>query len=140
VGVPTRTPGAIHTSEYAERGARRMRREPTYAEAILWKSLRRVDLPAGHFRRQAPIGPYVVDFLCQGARLVVEVDGEVHLDDAVAARDLVRDAWLKSRGYEILRVTNDEVIADVNLVTERIAAVARVITPTPTPPRKGEGL
>ena len=56
-----RTPGAIHTFDRAERAAKRMRREPTYAEAKLWKALRATDL---HFRRQAPFGPYVVDFVC----------------------------------------------------------------------------
>ena len=117
-----------------------MRREPTHAEALLWKSLRRLDEPDLHFRRQAPMGPYVVDFVSHRARLVVEVDGAVHQLPEVELRDLERDTWLLSRGYVVLRVKNEEVIADVVGVVQRIIAMAGADTPTPTPPRKGEGL
>ena len=124
-----RTAGAIHTSERAERASKRMRREPTYAEAKLWKLLRNTDL---HFRRQAPFGPYIVDFVCHQHRLVVELDGGVHNLPEVAARDAERDAWLTGRGYRVMRfpntVTPDEI---VQLIFGRLGDD----TPTPTPPR-----
>ncbi len=86
------------------------------------------------------MGPFIADFACHGARLIVEVDGGVHRDEETAARDRERDAWLGSRDYRVLRVTNDEVFADMASVIARIEAFVRVDTPTPTPPRKGEGL
>jgi very-short-patch-repair endonuclease len=64
----------------------------------------------------------------------------VHRDEETTARDLKRDAWLESRGYRVLRVTNDEVFANMASIIGRIEAFVRVDTPTPTPPRKGEGL
>ncbi|MGI8840376.1 MAG: endonuclease domain-containing protein [Caulobacteraceae bacterium] len=94
MGAPQRTSGAIHKSDRAFNGARRMR-APTRSEAALWKILR--ELGGLHFRRQAPFGPYVVDFVCHRARLVVEVDGGIHDLAAVKARDERRDAWLAAR-------------------------------------------
>ena len=129
-----RTPGAIHTSERAERSAKRMRREPTYAEAKFWKALRATNL---HFRRQAPFGPYIVDFVCHRHRLVVEMDGGVHNLPEVASRDAERDAWLTGRGYRVMRFPNNVTPDDiVQLILGRLGDD----TPTPTPPRKGEGL
>jgi very-short-patch-repair endonuclease len=136
VGVPARTPGAIHTSQRADEAARRLRRAPTFAEGKLWKVLRKTDL---HFRRQAPIGPYVVDFVCHAARLVVEVDGEVHELPEVAARDVRREAWLTGRGYQVIRFSNDQAISDPHSLVQLIVETASARTPTPTPPRKGEG-
>lgn len=85
---------------------RRMRSEPTHAEAGLWKHLRRFSV---RFRRQAPIGPYVVDFVCHRARLVVEVDGGIHERPDVALRDVERQQWLTSEGYNVMRFTNRQV-------------------------------
>ncbi len=106
---PERPPGAIHKSQRAEAAAKRMRRAPTYAEAKLWKLLRKTDL---HFRRQAPIGPYIVDFVSHSARLIVELDGGVHRLPEVMARDLEREAWLNGRGYVVLRVQNDQIVTE----------------------------
>jgi very-short-patch-repair endonuclease len=86
------------------------------------------------------MGTYVVDFVCHSARLIIEVDGGVHALDQVALRDFERETWLKGRGYRVLRVSNDEVMSDITSVLERIVAALRADTPTPTPPRKGEGL
>ncbi|WP_340644213.1 endonuclease domain-containing protein [Phenylobacterium sp.] len=140
MGVPERTPGALHKSDRADRAARRMRREPTRAEVLLWNGLRRMEETDAHFRRQAPMGPYVVDFVCHSARLIVEVDGKVHELEQVALRDLDRATWLEGRGYRVLRVTNDEVTGDIASVLTRILSALGAGTPTPTPPRKGEGL
>ncbi len=140
MGVSAREPGALHKSDRAASAARRLRRAPTPAEARLWKALRRLEHSAAHFRRQAPLGPYVVDFVSHSARLVIEVDGGVHRLDAVAMRDSERDAWLEGRGYQVLRLTNEEVFGDLGAVLERIIGRLGADTPTPTPPRKGEGL
>jgi len=111
-----------------------MRREPTYAEKRLWKLLRNTDL---HFRRQAPMGPYVVDFVCHQHRLVIELDGGVHNLPDVTARDAERELWLTGRGYRVMRFWNDQSPDDVlSMIFARLSAD----TPTPTPPRKGEGL
>ena len=139
MGVPERTPGALHKSDRADRAARRMRREPTRAEALLWKGLRGLEETEAHFRRQAPMGPYVVDFVCHSARLIIEVDGKVHTLPQVAQRDQARTAWLEGRGYRVLRVTNDEVTGDITTVLAQILSALGAGTPTPTPPRKGEG-
>ena len=78
--------------------ARGLRRRTTDAEKRLWRHLDRVPVPNSHFRRQAPIGPYVVDFVCHEARLVIEVDGAQHGFDLNAADDLARTQWLGQRG------------------------------------------
>ena len=137
--MSARAPGALVKSDRADLAARRMRSAPTRAEALLWKALRRLEPPLPRFRRQAPLGPYVVDFVCHRDRLVIEVDGGVHRLASVALRDQERENWLQSRGYAVLRFDNDEVIADVAEVVQRIVASVRAGTPTPTPPRKGEG-
>jgi very-short-patch-repair endonuclease len=137
VGVRERLSGAIHTSERSDRAARRLRREPTFAERQLWTELRHVK--GIHFRRQAPMGVYVIDFVCHARRLVIEVDGGVHDIDAVAQRDAERVAWLAGRGYRVLRLTNREVIADVEGVVRRIVSAAGAGTPTPDPSPQGGG-
>ncbi|WP_276310002.1 endonuclease domain-containing protein [Phenylobacterium kunshanense] len=128
-----RAPGAIHKSDRADRAARRMRRVPTYAERDLWKVLRKTDL---HFRRQVPLGSYIVDFACHDARLIVELDGGIHDLPSVAARDLDREAWLTGRGYRVMRFSNNEHPEDVvRVILERISAD----TPTPDPSPQGGG-
>jgi very-short-patch-repair endonuclease len=135
--VPARTPGAIHTSERADQSARRLRRDLTFAERQLWKALRALD--EFHFRRQAPMGRYVVDFVCHRSRLIVEVDGGVHDIDAVAARDNERDAWLVDRGYRVIRFTNSQATGATEATVEAILASAVACTPTPDPSPQGGG-
>jgi very-short-patch-repair endonuclease len=94
----------------------------TPAECALWVELRRLPLNGTHFRRQAPIGPFIADFLCHGARLVIEVDGGAHDAPDVASRDLARQLWIESRGYRLLRFTNAQVLADVRAVAQQILA------------------
>ena len=137
MGVSARKPGAIHRSDRADSAARRLRRAPTFAEGKPWKVLRKTDL---HFRRQAPFGPYVVDFVCHSARLIIEVDGEVHDLPEVASRDAQREAWLTGRGYRVIRFSNDQAVSDPHSLVQLILETASADTPTPTPPRKGEGI
>ena len=70
--------------------ARRLRAKATEAEILLWKRLRSLETEGTHFRRQVPIGPYVADFACMAARLVIELDGSQHDTDAMRRRDQIR--------------------------------------------------
>ena len=101
--------------------ARVLRTQLTWTEAILWKQLRTLSV---HFRRQAPVGPYVADFICHRAALVIEVDGGIHRRTDVALRDIKRDAWFESQGYVTLRVSTLEVEADLETVVSRIHSLA----------------
>ena len=97
--------------------ARRMRKSPTSNEAKLWELLRRRRVGELKFRRQAPIGPYIVDFACLRHRLIIEADGPFHVE----ADDQRRDAWLASEGYRVLRFSN-EIIA-----TNPMAVIAAIL-------------
>ena len=111
----------MQTSERADRTAKRLRGATTLAEQRLWKALRKLDLNGSHFRRQAPFGPYIVDFVCHAVRLVVEVDGGIHRHPEVAARDAEREAWLTQRRYAVIRVSNAEALYDTETIAQRIA-------------------
>ena len=100
--------------------ARSMRRSPTPAERLLWQRLRRSQLGV-RFRRQAVIGQFIVDFYCRKRALVVEVDGGVH-DDRCDI-DEERDVVLGVVGLRVLHVRNEDVLADLDGVLRRIAAV-----------------
>jgi len=83
-------------------------------------ALKELPIEGTHFRRQAPIGPYVVDFFCPAKRLIIELDGGHHNEDATAERDSKRQAWLELEGYRVIRFWNSDVTADLNAVLERI--------------------
>ncbi|MFZ4163770.1 endonuclease domain-containing protein [Brevundimonas sp. NPDC058933] len=114
--------------------ARHLRSVPTWTEAKLWGRLRRLPI---RIRRQAPIGPYVVDFACLRARLVIEVDGGVHNRMDVALRDLKRDEWLTSQGYGILRIDSRRIPHDLDAVIAEITQAIRLKAPLPL---EGEGV
>ncbi len=103
----------------AKSRARDMRRTLTDAERKLWYALRDRRLQTVKFRRQAPIGFYIADFLCVQHRLVVEVDGSQH---AQSSRDAARDAWLQREGYRVLRFWNHDVLTARESVLATIAA------------------
>ena len=94
----------------------------TDAGAKLWSELRDRRLDTTKFRRQAPIGPFVADFLCSEARLIVEIDGSQHAD---SKRDRARDAELQARGFRVLRFWNDDVMRDLRAVCDTIVAYVR---------------
>ena len=100
--------------------ARRLRKTPTEAETRLWSRLRRRQIDGHRFRRQVPLGSYVVDFACLEARLMVEVDGGQHAERIDA--DAARTAWLEGRGYRVLRFWNNDVLANTDGVVETIRA------------------
>ena len=98
-----------HRLKYAQ--ARRLRRALTPPEARLWLRLKgRQD--GLHFRKQHPVGPFIVDFYCASARLVVEVEGLVHDLPDVAERDAARTAWLESQGLEVMRIPASDIMRD----------------------------
>jgi very-short-patch-repair endonuclease len=116
-----------------------MRASPTDAEQHLWYRLRRKKIGNARFRRQFPIGHYIVDFVCLPARLIVEVDGGQH--DVQASADDTRTAWLEAEGFDVIRFWNKDVLGNADGVVERIveAVSLRIDTPPPTPSRKGRG-
>ena len=98
-----------------------MRANQTDAEAVLWDTLRGRRLMGMKFRRQGPIGNYIVDFLCAEYRLIVEVDGIQH---AESPYDEKRDRNLQDRGFKVLRFWNDDVLKEINSVCDTIIAHA----------------
>jgi very-short-patch-repair endonuclease len=111
----------------------------TDAETKLWQRLRAHRFLGFSFRRQFPVGPYVVDFVCFEARLIVEIDGGQHAS-AQAAYDAKRDAWLRGEGFRILRFWNNDVLKNLGGVLERVAEALREPSPPSlTLPRKGGG-
>ncbi|MEO9340103.1 DUF559 domain-containing protein [Mesorhizobium sp. SB112] len=104
------------------RFARTLRRELTEAEGKLWQELRSRRLDGIKFRRQAPVGRFVADFLCADAMLIIEIDGSQHADSVY---DRERDAELKARGFRVLRFWNDDVLREMNSVCDTIIAYVR---------------
>ncbi len=115
--------------------ARRMRGDPTPAERKLWQALRKHQAAGLKFRRQMPLGPFIVDFYCSAARLVVELDGISHIDSQT---DPARDAWMEGLGIRVVRFANQEVLSNCEGVCLAIEQIARS-TPPPNPLPQGEG-
>jgi very-short-patch-repair endonuclease len=113
--------------------ARSLRLNSTNAELRLWNRLRSRAIDGCKFVRQEPIGPYVVNFLCRERRLIVEVDGGQHADNAA---DRARDRWLAERNYRVLRFWNNDVLGNTNGVLEAIATALQAESP-PHPPAFG---
>ncbi|MFG0274420.1 MAG: endonuclease domain-containing protein [Phycisphaerales bacterium] len=103
--------------------ARTLRRNTTPPEAVLWKHLRARRLGGWKFRRQQPIGPFVADFYCADAKLVVEIDSRAH--NGRLDRDAARDKWMASDGIETLRVTASDITKNLDGVLQGIAHVVR---------------
>jgi very-short-patch-repair endonuclease len=115
--------------------ARRMRAEPTEAERVLWQRLRRdIALSGSHFRRQAAIGPFIVDFASHRARLVIELDGGQH--DWQQASDQSRTRLIEAAGYRVLRFWNNDVLSNLDGVLQQIQCA---LPPTPDPSPQGGG-
>ncbi|MEE7503616.1 endonuclease domain-containing protein [Methylobacterium mesophilicum] len=120
-------------SPRAAANAKTLRHSLTEAEKRLWWHLRhRLPVDGSHFRRQVALGPYVADFCCLSARLIVEVDGEQHGFEAGSAYDTRRDAYLQSEGFRVLRFPNRMVLREIDTVLDTIhAALAATDTPLP---------
>ena len=109
----------------------------TEAEKRVWQILRSQQMNGCKLRRQVPIGRYIADFVCHGARLIVEIDGGQH--DRSSPREAERSRFLQDEGYRILRFWNNEVLANLEGVHDTIAGELGRITPTPTLPHHGGG-
>ena len=117
--------------------ARALRNTMTESEKRIWFQLRAHRLNGASFRRQEPIGTYIVDFICFDARLIVEIDGGQHAD---SQRDKIRDAWFESQGFRVLRFWNNDVLANTDGVIERIDEALHTSSPPSLAlPRKGGG-
>ena len=102
---------------------RKLRRQPTRAEAWLWFHLRNKQLLGYKFRRQHSIGRFVLNFFCAEAMLGIEVDGVTHLDPAKIAHDRARQQWIESRGVRVMRFTDGEILCETEIVLERLRQV-----------------
>jgi very-short-patch-repair endonuclease len=107
----------------------------------MWKYLRSFRPYGARFRRQAPIGSYIADFAWLSARIVIEVDGSTHEGEAAQERDRRKDDFLRSQGFKMFRVTDNDVIANSADAFSKIdeAIRSKLKTPPPAPPHKGEG-
>ncbi|WP_429187970.1 endonuclease domain-containing protein [Aeromonas veronii] len=104
----------------SNRVAKRLRRDATQAEQKMWQQLRNRRLAGLKFRRQMPIGPYVVDFICLEQGLVIEVDGSQHDEQAARKHDETRTAYLNQQGFRVIRVWNNDVLSRLNAVLDFI--------------------
>jgi very-short-patch-repair endonuclease len=122
--------------------ARQLRTESTPAEALLWRLLRNRQLLSHKFRRQQPLGPFIVDFCCLSARLIIELDGGQHAKRSL--EDLRRTKWLQDQGFRVIRFWNHEVMRNPEAVWQQICrsleAVLRggAAPPHPASPATGE--
>jgi very-short-patch-repair endonuclease len=125
----------------ANQNARALRKRLTSQEVKLWVKLRDMKEPGFHFRKQAPVGRYIVDFVCFHERLVIEVDGGQHAMPENQQRDRERDDFLSAEHFRVLRFWNSDIDRNLDGVMEVILSELR--TPTPAlradPPHKGEG-
>lgn len=122
--------------DWQRQAARRLRREMTDAERKLWRALRAHRFRGLAFRRQAPLGPFIADFVCHSAKIVVEADGGQHSGSDADSR---RDSWMEREGFRVLRFWNNEVLGNLEGVLDRIGReIAAAPSPQPSPTR-GEG-
>jgi very-short-patch-repair endonuclease len=105
------------------RRARELRRLSPAAERILWARLKNRGLQGAKFVRSEPIDPYIADFACRSAKLVVEIDGATHSTDEERAHDRRRTAFLEAQGYRVVRFSNQQVYEDFAAIVDEIARV-----------------
>jgi len=128
----------VRVSNIKRQAALRLRHRLTLAEAKLWRLLRSRQLQGLKFRRQVPVGPWIVDFVSYEKKIVVEADGGQHLN---SQKDAVRDSDLRSRGFQVFRFWNNDILNDTESVLQEILRQApspRSLRLRPSPTR-GEG-
>jgi very-short-patch-repair endonuclease len=118
--------------------ARALRRNSTDAERVLWSELRDHRLNGAGFRRQVPVDDYIADFMCHAAKLVIELDGGQHFSDRGEQADAARSAVIETKGFQVLRFSNHDVMTNRVGVLETIATAIAERAPTLTLPRKRE--
>ena len=114
-----------------EKLAQQLRKSSTDAESRLWLHLKNRNLAGFKFRRQHPIPPYIVDFVCLDEQLIVELDGGQHAEQTV--RDIERTAFLETKGFRVIRFWNDVVLTQTETVLEEILRQLRAPHPGPLP-------
>ena len=120
--------------------AREMRREPTEAEALLWERLRGRRLNGWKFRRQYSYERFILDFYCADAKLIVEIDGAIHLTSKQQIYDRERTIWLEVSGFELIRFTNEQVLDQTDYVLTQIDNKCKDLSsPLPGTPGRGAG-
>ena len=124
-----------HPPEGAVQRARRLRKDMTDAERVMWRLLREA-FPDWRFRKQVPIRHFIVDFASHAGKLVIEIDGGQHATEV----DAPRSAIIEDEGYRVIRFWNNEVLGNREGVWTVIDAALHGHHPTPTPPHQGEGL
>ena len=113
--------------------ARSLRRHQTEVESKLWRALRKRRYRGWKFRRQQPIGPFIVDFICFDAKLVVELDGSQHGEERNIRRDALRSRYLEEQGYRVKRYWNSQLIDDIDRVLDDIGRDIRAHFPSESP-------
>ena len=101
--------------------ARELRQPQTAAEEKLWQRLRRRQLNGYYFRRQHPIGQFIVDFYCAATHLIIEIDGDTHAEQV--DYDAARTAWLEENGYRVIRFANRQVLREIEAILTKILEV-----------------
>lgn len=124
----------LQNRKYPKTYRRGLRSNLTISEARLWKALKGSQLDGRKFRRQHSIGNYIVDFYCPSEKLVIEVDEGYHNDEAVQESDRIRDLFMNEHSIRVMRVPNEAIRYQLDMVLEAIRA--EFTTPTP-PPRRG---
>ena len=125
----------MRETESRARGfAKALRPRMTEAEVILWSRLRIWHAHGCKFRRQHPIGPYIADFACVSAKLVVELDGDQHGIDRNQTYDQRRDAYMRSHGWRVVRIANEQIFRNLGEVLEMLAALAVPLPAASRPP------
>ena len=118
--------------------ASEMRSNPTKAEQILWKYLRKFRAKGFPFRQQHPIDIFIADFYCHKSKLVIEVDGDIHFNEQAIEHDDGRTAELEKYGIKVVRFTNDQVINNKSLVFKQIDLLITDLA-SPALPGAGDG-
>jgi very-short-patch-repair endonuclease len=111
-----------------------LRKQLTDSERVLWRHLRAKQLNGLKFRRQEPIGSYVVDFVCYKKRLIIEIDGSQHAKEDNKENDIRRDNWFQHQGFQVLRFWNNDVLHNIQGVLE---IIMKNDTPPSIPPARG---
>ncbi len=115
-------PRLNEVSPRLRRFARAQRHDMPRAEALFWEQVRGGRFRGAKFKRQVPIAPFIADFFCASAKLVVEIDGPVHETDERRWRDEARDAWLTAQGFAVLRFSTDLVLSNPGAVMDAVGA------------------
>ena len=113
--------------------AKRLRREMSLPEVVLWQQLRRDHLKGHRFRRQHPVGPYILDFYCAVRRLCIEIDGATHDNAEQAAHDQRRTQWLEEQGIQVLRFMASDVL-NARSLEGVLAAIELAVAPSTAVP------